>query len=46
VAVDLLKEEDVIVKIVLLQGLEKDPEILIEAQEDQVKEIKKDLVIE
>ena len=45
-AVDLVKEEDLIVKIVLLEDLEKDPKILIEAPEDQVKEIKKDLVIE
>ncbi len=44
--VDLIKEEEIIVKIVLLEDSEKAPEILIEAPGDQVKEIKKDLVIE
>ena len=46
VVVDLLKEVDVIVKIVQTVELEEVQEILIiVAQEDKVKEIKKDPVI-
>ena len=45
-AVNLLKKGDLEVKIVLLVDSEKPQEILIEAQENQVKETKEDLVIE